>query len=337
VLEVFFNQVGRDVIDPEKQINVIERARAYAVADGSPDERKLVRDGNDLPLDPLGSGSDYSPFLQHIGISALNIGYGGEDDYGQYHSIYDSFAHYVRFEDPKFEYGVTLAKTGGRTVLRLADADVLPIEFQRMSGALGRYVKEVVKLADDQRDETAEKNRRIDDCTYTATYDPTKTYIVPKKEDPVPFLNFAPLQNAAADVERAAAAYDKASKKRASSGKPLTTAQQASLDLVLMRSERALTRPQGLPRRPCYIHHVRARVLHGLWREDAARRARGDRAEALEGSRGRGRDHGRGAARVRRRDRQGHEIDGRRYALGLGAAALTPPAARRRAPSEETH
>jgi N-acetylated-alpha-linked acidic dipeptidase len=257
-LEVFFNQVGREVLDPEKNIDVIERARAYAISEGSPDSRQAARDRTDLRIAALGSGSDFTPFLQHLGVAALNIGYGGEDDYGQYHSIYDSFSHYVRFEDPNFDYGIVLAQTGGRAVLRLADADVLPFEFARMSDAVAGFLKEVMKLAETMREEIAEKNRRIEDGTYTATFDPTKSYVVPKSEAPVPFLNFAPLQNAVAALERSARAYDKVSRDRAASGKPLAAAQQAALDQVLMKSERALTRRSGLPRRPWYIHHVYA-------------------------------------------------------------------------------
>jgi N-acetylated-alpha-linked acidic dipeptidase len=257
-LEVLVNQVGRDVVDPEKSIPVIERARAQAVLNGNPEDRKEARDRPDLRIRALGSGSDYSPFLQHIGISALNIGYGGEDDYGQYHSIYDTFDHYTRFGDPSFQYGIALAQTGGRLVLRLADDEVLPFEFGHFADVVGRYVKEVAKLADDMRDESAEKNRRIEDGTFTAFSDPTKTFVVPKPDDLVPYINFAPLQNAQARLDRSAKAYEKAAAARATSGKPLPAATQIALDQILMKSERALTRKEGLPRRPWYIHHVYA-------------------------------------------------------------------------------
>ena len=257
-LEVLVNQVGRDVVDPEKSIPVIDRARAAVLLSGNPDDRKEARERPDLRIRALGSGSDYSPFLQHIGISALNIGYGGEDDYGQYHSIYDTFDHYTRFGDPSFQYGIALAQTGGRLVLRLADAEVLPFEFGHFADVVGRYVKEVAKLADDMRDESAEKNRRIEEGTFTAFNDPTKTFVVPKPDDLVPYINFAPLQNAQARLDRSAKAYEKAFSARAASGKPLPAATQTALDQILMKSERALTRKEGLPRRPWYIHHVYA-------------------------------------------------------------------------------
>ena len=255
-LEVFVNQVGRDVIDPEKKVDVIERARAGRELDGGADAQTALRSMSDLRIGALGSGSDYSPFLQHLGIAALNLGYGGEDDYGQYHSIYDSFAHYCRFGDPGFDYGVTLAQTGGRAVLRLANADVLPFEFKRFSDVVGGYTKDVIHLADTMRDNIAEKNRRIDDGTFTAYFDPAKTYVVPKPEAPAPYFNFAPLQNAAAALERSAQAYDKAS--GGTGGTALDAAHRAQLDAVLLQMERALTRADGLPRRPWYVHHVYA-------------------------------------------------------------------------------
>ncbi len=257
-LEAFFNQVARDVIDPEKNISVLERARAEVILGAKLEERKETRERADLRIAALGSGSDYTPFLQHLGIAALNIGYGGEEEYGQYHSIYDSFDHYVRFGDPSFDYGVTLAKTGGRTVLRLANAEVLPFEFTRFADTVGRYVKEVVKLADDLREETAEKNRRIEEGSFAATFDPTKTFVVPKLEEAVPFVNFAPLQNAVVRLERSAKAYDKAVAERGASDQPLPAAARRALDSILMRSERALTRSEGLPRRPWYVHQIYA-------------------------------------------------------------------------------
>src|SRR5262249_31386773 len=123
-LEAFVSQVARDVIDPQKNVSVFERARAWQIVRGTPEEAKEARTRSDLRIGALGSGSDYTPFLHHIGVASLNIGFGGEGQGGSYHSIFDSFDHYTRFIDPDFTYGVALAKVGGRTVLRLADADV---------------------------------------------------------------------------------------------------------------------------------------------------------------------------------------------------------------------
>ncbi len=257
-LETFISQVARDVVDPEKNIPVLERARAAVILNGTPEERTAARERSVLRIRALGSGSDYTPFLQHLGIAALNLGYGGEDEYGQYHSIYDSYDHYLRFMDPTFDYGITLAKTAGRATLRLACADVLPFEFSAFAATVKRYVDEVAKLADTMREESEEKNHRIEEGTFTAYFDPTKPYVAPKPDDPVPHLNFAPLQNAVQSLEKSAGAYDKALGEHAASATAIPLATRCALDAILMQSERALTRSQGLPGRPWYVHHVYA-------------------------------------------------------------------------------
>jgi N-acetylated-alpha-linked acidic dipeptidase len=254
-LETLVNQVARDVTDPEKGISVADRTLAAALLQAPPDVRKELRGAKTFPINPLGSGSDFTPFLQHLGIAALDIGYGGEGYYGQYHSIYDTFDHYTRFMDPTFVYGVTLAKTGGRLVLRLADADVLPLEFSRFSTTVGRYVGEVEKLADDMRAETEEENRRIEDGTYKAVDDPQETWVVPAAKDPVPFLSFAPLRNAAAALDKSTAAYQKAWEAK---GAALSPEDQQKLDALLLTAERALTRTEGLPRRSWFVHQIYA-------------------------------------------------------------------------------
>src|SRR6185295_18742242 len=139
-LEAMINDVARDVVDPEKSVSVWTRARATALIDGTAEEKREARDRANLRIGPLGSGSDYTPFLQHLGIAALDLGYGGEEQYGQYHTAYDNFEHFSRFVDPDFAYGVILAQTGGRTVLRLAEADVLPFEFTGSADTISKYV-----------------------------------------------------------------------------------------------------------------------------------------------------------------------------------------------------
>jgi len=258
-LEPLVSQAARDVVDPEKGISVLQRAKALDIVRGSPDDRREARERADLRLDALGSGSDYTPFLQHLGIPSLNLGFGGEGEYGQYHSIYDSFDHFMRFGDADFAYGIALAQTSGRLMLRLANADVLPFVFAPLGEAVGRYVKEVEKLADDLREEAAERNRRLEEGSYRHVSDPRQTFVEPKAEPPVPFLGFAPLRNAQARLERSARAYDEALQSRlGAGGAPPDDATQRALDAALLQCERALTRPEGLPRRPWYRHQVYA-------------------------------------------------------------------------------
>jgi N-acetylated-alpha-linked acidic dipeptidase len=256
-LEPLVNQAARDVNDPRQGISVLERERARLVVRGTTEERREARERADLRLEALGSGSDYTPFLQHLGIASLNLSFGGEDGWGTYHSIYDSFDYYTRFGDPDFAYGVAMARLAGRIVLRLADADVLPFEFTAVAEAAGRYVDEVAKLADSLREETDEQNRRIHDGSLRAAADPSQPFVVPTPRPPVPFLNFAPLQNAAARLARSARSFAEA--RGGEAPRPaLTPERQAEIDGILMRAERALTRPEGLPRRPWYRHQVYA-------------------------------------------------------------------------------
>lgn len=257
-LEALVNEVARDVVDPQNDVPVAERLRAALELHGDEAEQERARKPGDLPIDPLGSGSDYTPFLQHLGIASLNISFGGEGEYGQYHSVYDSFDHYRRFMDPGFQYGVALAQVGGRLVLRLANAELLPFTFQPLARTVSGYVDELEQLARTMRKETKIENRRIRDGVYELTWDPTETWVVPEPEEPVPFLSFAPLRNALTSLEASAKRYDSGLAAWREGERELDMEAAAELDRRLYRSERALTRSQGLPRRPWYIHHVYA-------------------------------------------------------------------------------
>ncbi len=257
-LEKFFNTVSRDVPDPQYGISVLERRRAADIVNASGADRDELRNRAGLRLYPLGSGSDYTPFLQHAGVASLNVGFGGEDQYGQYHSIYDSYDHYIRFMDTDFSYGVALAKTCGRTVIRLADADVLPFDFTDFSATLDRYVREVGELADRLRDEAAERERELSDGSLTYASNPAEHIEPPGPLDEVPYFNFAPLQNAAAAVREKAAAYSELTAGLEKEGAAIPAAKQQALDAVLLGMERRLTLPSGLPGRPWYVHQVYA-------------------------------------------------------------------------------
>ena len=258
-LEKFMNDVARDVIDPEKEISVSDRARARAILNGDAERRREARDRTDLRINALGSGSDYTPFLQHLGIATVNVGFGGEgENDGVYHSIYDSFDHYTRFGDPGFDYAIALAKTGGRTVLRFANADYLPLSFSNFSETVGQYVKEVMKLAGDERDAVAEKNRRIADRVFEHVDDPTKTFVAPKPEKAAPFLNFAPLQNALARLDESTKNYDAAMHDPAAAAHLQSSDVQIALDNSLRQVELTMITEGGLPRRPWFKHQIYA-------------------------------------------------------------------------------
>lgn len=254
-LEKFINEVARDVEDPEKKVSVKQRARANLIMTADQDAQKEAEDRDDLRVPPAGSGSDYAPFLQYAGIASLNFGYSDEEEYGQYHSIYDSFDYYIRFGDPTFEYGVALAKTGGRAMLRMANAEVLPFEFTGFADNISKYVKDLQKITDNTREEIAEKNRRIQDKVYQDYYDPTKTFVVPDPEKPVPHLNFAPLQNAVDKLKNSARDYSEAYKNHMGAADQISAAKQAELNSILMLMERSLTRKEGLPGGRTWFKH----------------------------------------------------------------------------------
>ncbi|HEV7893293.1 MAG TPA: M28 family metallopeptidase, partial [Pyrinomonadaceae bacterium] len=257
-LEKFMNEVARDVTDPEKNIPVRDRLRARRILDGSAEERKEARERADLRIGALGSGSDYTPFLQHLGIASLNLGYGGEDDGGSYHSVYDSFDHYTRFGDPTGDYAVAMAQTGGRVTLRFADADTLPLSFDNFAETVARYVKDLTKLADDTREEIAERNRRVSDGTYAAVSDPTETYVAPRAEAAPPALDFAPLQSALARLQESAKNYQAALGDAPARERLRSAETQAALDRIMMNFERSMTREEGLPRRSWFKHQIYA-------------------------------------------------------------------------------
>ena len=119
VLEAFLNGVARDITDPETHESVWKRLQALRLVRADIGERaQRVRTRANLHIDALGSGSDYSPFLQHAGIASANLGYGGEDQGGVYHSVYDDFYWYTHFSDTNFVYGRALAQTVGTAVMR---------------------------------------------------------------------------------------------------------------------------------------------------------------------------------------------------------------------------
>ena len=257
-LERLVNQASREVKDPVTGHSAWERGRAWLALFGEERESAAALAGQDLPMPALGSGSDFTPFLQHLTIASLHIGFGGEGQYGQYHSIYDSIDHFQRFMDPEYDYGIALAKVAGRITLRLADAEVLPFEFGGLAGAVRAYTDEVVALADAMRVKTERTNRAIEQGFQRALAHPDEPFVEPSPEPPVPHLNFAPLRNGAAALERAAAGYSEALAAYVAAGEPLPAERAEAVNRALIRTERALGREAGLPDRPWYRHFLYA-------------------------------------------------------------------------------
>lgn len=257
-LEHFVNQVAEDVIDPETKIPVKERLIAYKKVHSRPGSESDINENSDLPIYAMGSGSDYTAFLQHLGIASLNIGYGGEGGGGEYHSIYDSYDHFKRFGDPGYAYGVTLSQTTGRLMLRLADADILPLKFSNSDETIEKYISELMKLTDNMREETKSFNEKINKNYFLYASDPTKTFVVPPLKTEVPYIDFSPLQNAQVKLKTAAEEYDNLIKEIRTKNIDLTEEKDKELNEILIKTERALTLAGGLPGRPWYTHQIYA-------------------------------------------------------------------------------
>lgn len=253
-LETMVGEIARDVVDPQTKLTIGDRRKSLDATNASNAKaRKEILNRKSLTIGALGSGSDYSPFIQHLGIASLNMGFGGEDSGGEYHSIYDSYDLYRRFKDPTFEYGVTLAKACGRATLRLADAEVVPFDFKTFQKTVNTYASEVTTLIDNLRESTEVENQMIRENRYVTAADPTEKYFPPSAKPSVPYINFADLQNALSTLEKNVAAYGDAA-----AANPAPKRDLATFNQLLYKSERLLLSDKGLPRRPWYRHTIYA-------------------------------------------------------------------------------
>ena len=288
-LQRLANEIGAGVHDPQTDGSVLNRLRAKLRVDayngGTEQTKQLAQaaaSGADVPIGALGSGSDYTPFLQHLGIATLDMSYSGEaDDGGIYHSSYDTFEHYIRFGDPNFSYGIAEAQTIGHLVLRVADAAVLPLQFGDAAAVFGGYVRELHQLADEKRQHALSLAELLTAHAFELASDPTRPVGPPAIEPEVPYLNFAALDNAMLHLTLRAKAYDEAYASAIAGGLALSGAQRAQLDGLLQGMEQTLTSDSGLPMRPWYQHLIYA---PGIDTGYAAKTMPGVR-EAIEDSR----------------------------------------------------
>ncbi|HSN01806.1 MAG TPA: transferrin receptor-like dimerization domain-containing protein, partial [Rudaea sp.] len=266
-LQHLVNQAAADVTDPEKGVSVLERRRAaMRVAAAKPHAKpeakwdaEIAAKGGDVPIAALGSGSDYSAFLEHLGITTLDMGFGGEDDdAGIYHSRYDSFDHFDRFGDPGFKYEVALAQVAGRIVLRTADSDLLPMRFGDFSDTLDHYVTELHKQADDARKAADEQHQLLDAHAYELASDPTRPVAPPERLSDVPAIDFAPLDDAAKRLHASAQAFDSAYAARAAAAFRSSARQSARINELMGSMEHSLTDANGLPGREWFKHMIYA-------------------------------------------------------------------------------
>ena len=253
-LELLMDEIAKSVIDPQTNVSVFERRKAHgAVTATNTESKKKILDEKELKLGAMGSGSDYSSFIQHAGIPALNLGYGGEGSGGEYHSIYDSYDDYRKFKDPNFQYGVALAQTAGLAVLRMANADVLPFDFTHLYNTVNDYSNELLSLLKNSRETTDVENQIINSGGYRVGEDPTKKFISPVVKPAVPYLDFSPLQNALVQLKKSADSL-----KVVFENKIKTNSVSADFNQSLYRAEQQLLTETGLPRRAWYKHTLYA-------------------------------------------------------------------------------
>jgi N-acetylated-alpha-linked acidic dipeptidase len=239
-------------MDPQTGVSVFERSKAQrATQESTSAAKKEAYASTSYPLGAMGSGSDYSSFIQHLGIPSLNIGYGGEGSGGEYHSIYDSYDMYRRFKDPTFIYGVTLAQTAGRVALRLADADALPFDYTVLHTTIKGYVNELINNVDQLREKTLIENELVNKKAYAYAADPAEGLTIPMLTAEVPYIDFSALLNALAKLEKAAVRVEEIK----ATG---NAAQLATLNSKIYTAEQKLLSETGLPRRPWFKHTIYA-------------------------------------------------------------------------------
>jgi N-acetylated-alpha-linked acidic dipeptidase len=254
-LEHFITDISKDVSDPETGVSLFERRRAAdAVQAPSAKQKQEALSRTTFPLGALGAGSDYSVFNHHIGIPTLSIAFGGESDGGEYHSIFDSYDDYVRFKDPGFVYGVALSKVVGRAVLRLANADLFPLDYRSLHKDVDSYLAEVRQLANQMKEQTVAENRLIASGAYKLASDPQKNQNAPSAKDSVPSFDFSVLQASLDSLGKSARILFELQEKLANISDP----RKDKVNESLAQSEKALLIDSGLPRRPWYKHAIYA-------------------------------------------------------------------------------
>jgi N-acetylated-alpha-linked acidic dipeptidase len=244
--------ISKSIQDPQTGVTIFERQRANrATGATTTAAKKEILNSTSYPLGAMGSGSDYSSFIQHVGVPSLNIGFGGENEGGEYHSIYDSYDHYSKYKDPGFAYGVTLAQTAGRAALRLSEADALPFDFTALHKTVKGYIAELMNNVDQMREKAKVENELVNTKAYAVAADPTEGLKLPTTVEDVPYVDFASILNALTRLEKSAEQVEQI--------KVNADAQKlASINAKIYAAEQTLLMTKGLPRRPWYKHSLYA-------------------------------------------------------------------------------
>ena len=253
-LEPFFNEIMEQVMDPQTGVSIKQRKYAETIVNADKAARTKLMGDKNMKLGALGAGSDWGGFLQHLGIASLDLGFGGESEGGQYHSVYDTYDFFTKYVDPGFQYGMALSKTTGRTMMRLANADVLPVDFNSFYKTINDYATEIKTLLDKTRTETEDETKMLKEKLFDLAKDPKKVYNPPPAKEIVPYLNFSDLDNALTELKNASEEF----KNGYAKATQLAPEKQIQLNGILYKAERSLLQQNGLPRRPWYRHQVYA-------------------------------------------------------------------------------
>ncbi|MDG1004877.1 MAG: transferrin receptor-like dimerization domain-containing protein [Emcibacteraceae bacterium] len=257
-LETFFDEIAHSVTDPIQEMTAAERVRSRNLMSSNSLTRSRAEKSSHYYLSALGSGSDYSGFFQHLGITSMNIGYGGEYGGGSYHTNYDSYHYYTKFRDPGLHYTKALGSVTGRVATRLANADVLPFQFGNMARTVSEYADEMVSAMEKTRKDVERHNMLINDGHYKAAANIREVYVTPELREEVPHINLSPMKNSVDRLLASGKAFDDAYKAMAALGYNMSKDDINKLDKLMYQIEAKLTRPEGLPRRPWYRHHIYA-------------------------------------------------------------------------------
>jgi N-acetylated-alpha-linked acidic dipeptidase len=259
-LQSVVSSVARDILDPETHMSLLQRTRLAAIAQAkNADERSAIRRQTDLSIEALGDGSDYTAFQDFAGISTLDFAFGGEDQGTQYHSVYDDFYWYTHFGDTDFSYGRALAQLAGTTMIRLAGADLIPVDYSPQADAIAKYESELEQLLKDQQDEITERNLELQEGVFTATADPRKTFVPPPAEAVPPFMNFTPMKNAIELLKKSAERYSNALASLQADDAPAPSPQALeAVNADLLRISRLFLNEKGLPERPWFKNQIYA-------------------------------------------------------------------------------
>ncbi len=233
-LETFLSDVARDIPDPERGVSVFEAARMRRLEMAAdPDARNRIEANDDLRLAALGSGSDYTVFLDHLTMASLNLGFGGDSPGSSYHSNYDTIRWYLNHSDSDFVFGRALSQVVGTAMWRLANAAVLPFGFTPLADAMEEYVEEIRETHAAMESPEAIDFEALDAALET-------------------------LKSAGEDYETALAALTA----QGSGSEMPASADVSRLNRLLYTSERRLGHEEGLPGREWFRHQIYAPGLH---------------------------------------------------------------------------